>query len=117
MNKNIVQKKRRALVRKNRVRKLTRGSGTRPRLTVFASNKHIFAQIIDDLSGKTILAGSDLNSKANSKIESASEVGRELAKRAAAKDIKKVVFDRGSKLYNGRVKALAEAVREEGIEF
>lgn len=114
------QKKRRRFRVRNRVRKDAHG---RPRLTVFRSNRHIYAQIIDDGSGTTVVAASTLESSlggpgtvAGNK-EAASRVGAELAKRAVAKGVKEVVFDRGGASYHGRVAALADAAREAGLEF
>jgi large subunit ribosomal protein L18 len=106
-----------------RVRKKVSGTPDRPRLNVFRSNKHIYAQIIDDLSGNTLVSAStidkELKGKLNSggNIEAAKTVGALIAKRAINKGIKKVVFDRGGYLYHGRVKALADAAREGGLEF
>lgn len=102
-----------------RLRKNLSGTPECPRLNVFRSNSHIHAQIIDDTKGHTLAAASSSEMKlANGgNIEAAKLVGAELAKRALAKDIKKVVFDRGGYLYTGRVQALADAAREGGLEF
>ena len=92
----------------------------RPRLSVYRSLSHIYAQIIDDLQGKTLAAASTLEKgtgKAKTKIEAARAVGASLAKKALAKKIDKVVFDRGTCKYHGRVRALAEAAREGGLQF
>ncbi|GLH65591.1 MULTISPECIES: 50S ribosomal protein L18 [Bacillaceae] len=116
VDRNAVRKKRHA-----RVRKKIFGTAERPRLNVFRSNKHIYAQIIDDMKAVTIVSAStldkefDLESTGN--IEAAKKVGELVAKRALEKGIKKVVFDRGGYLYHGRVKALADAAREAGLEF
>jgi large subunit ribosomal protein L18 len=110
--------------RKQRVRlALRRSGGGRPRLSVFRSSKHIYAQVIDDLKGETIASASSMekemrtggNTGAN--IDAAKAVGKLLAERAVKAGIKEVVFDRGSYLYHGRVKALADAARESGLSF
>ena len=89
----------------------------RLRLSVFCSNTATYAQVIDDASGKTIVNASSLKSKNGSNIESAKKVGTEIAKAAIKAKVNKVVFDRGNQLYHGRVAALANAAREEGLEF
>ena len=106
--------------RRARVRRQIRKSGNgRPRLSVFRSNKYIYAQVIDDLSGKTVAAASSREESvaAGANQEAAAEVGKLVAKRANEQGIKAVVFDRGPYLYHGRVKALAEAAREGGLAF
>lgn len=106
-----------------RIRKKVRGSPIRPRLAVFRSNQHIYAQIIDDTKGHTLVAASDLDKEIRTeaigkrKTERAALVGRLLAQRAKAAGIEKVVFDRGGFAYHGRVKALADAAREGGLQF
>lgn len=106
-----------------RMRNKIQGTAKRPRLAVFRSEKHIYAQIIDDITGTTLVAAStvekDIKSsvKATSNIEAATAVGTAIAKKATAKGIEEVVFDRGGFLYHGRVKALAEAAREAGLQF
>ena len=111
------------LKRHRRVRKKAFGVSERPRLSVFRSIKHIYAQIIDDQNGVTLAAASTLSPDVRDKvtggnnIETAKLVGAEIGKRAIEKDIKKVVFDRGGYVYHGKVKALAEAAREAGLEF
>lgn len=107
------------LRRHARVRKKVSGTPECPRLNVFRSNAHIHAQIIDDVNHNTLAAASSVDMKlANGgNLEAAKAVGTELAKRAAEKNIKKVVFDRGGYVYTGRVKALADAAREAGLEF
>jgi len=111
--------KRRNRVR-NRLRKMSKG---RPRLTVFRSNKQIYAQIIDDNSGVTVASASSLDKslrdslKNGGDIAAAGVVGKLIAERAGSSGVKHVVFDRGGYLYHGRVKALAEAAREGGLEF
>ncbi|MGE3621103.1 MAG: 50S ribosomal protein L18 [Acidimicrobiia bacterium] len=116
------QKQRAARIRRHRrVRKHVRGTAERPRLAVFRSNKHISAQVIDDLSGRTIAAASsteaDLRAGATGNRESAATVGRLVAERAAAAGVTAVVFDRGGFLYHGRVAAVADAARAAGLEF
>ena len=110
--------------RKRRVRlALRRSGGGRPRLSVFRSSKHIYAQVIDDASGQTLASASSLEKdmrgtlKTGANIEAAKAVGKRLAERASAKGVKEVVFDRGGYLYHGRVKALADAAREGGLSF
>ena len=106
-----------------RVRKKVKGTPERPRLNVFRSHKHIYAQIIDDTIGHTLVAASDLDEEVASaangqpKKERARLVGKLVAERALARGIEKVVFDRGGYKYHGRVKALAEAAREGGLKF
>lgn len=115
-DKNAVRKKRHARVRA----KLT-GTAVRPRLNVFRSNQHIYAQVIDDVNGVTLVSASTLDKEltlnGTSNIEAATKVGEIVAKRAVEKGVKEVVFDRGGYLYHGRVKALAEAAREAGLQF
>ncbi len=122
--RNWIRKKRQArLRRKLRIRKRVFGTPERPRLSVYRSLKHIYAQIIDDTRGHTLVAASTLdkefkeNGVKSSTVEGARVVGQILAKRALAKGIKKVVFDRNGFKYHGRVKALAEGAREGGLEF
>ena len=110
--------------RHKRLRRFLIGSKTRPRLAVFRSNNHIYAQVIDDNEHQTICSASTLDKELKadstnlpSNCSSSSIVGKLLAKRAIKKGIKKVIFDRGGNLYHGRVKALADAAREEGLNF
>ena len=104
--------------RKNRTRAKIHGTAERPRLTVHISNMHVTAQIIDDDKGVTLAYATKVGSKAKgSKSELASYVGTEIAKKAKKAKINKVVFDRGARLYAGRMHALAEAARKEGLEF
>jgi len=104
--------------RKKRIRKSIVGTGERPRLTVFRSIKHIYAQVIDDENGFTLAAASSLALKVpGGNLESAKAVGTAVAQSAKAKGISKVCFDRNGRLYHGRVKALADAAREAGLEF
>jgi len=106
-----------------RVRKRVHGTAARPRLCVFRSLSHIYAQVIDDESGRTLVAASDLEKESQASADStgktgrASLVGRLLGQRALKKGIKEIVFDRGGYRYHGRVKALAEAAREAGLKF
>ena len=103
-----------------RIRKKIGGTPERPRLAVFRSIKHIYAQIIDDRAGVTIAAASSAEKGAEisgGNVAGAREVGRLVAERAKAKGIVKIVFDRGGYLYHGRVKALADAARKGGLEF
>lgn len=110
-------------VRAWRVRKRVRGTATRPRLTVFRSNKHIYAQIIDDHQGRSIVAASTAEKGICAEGESggnrtaAVKVGKALAARAIEKGIKQVAFDRGRYRYHGRIAALADAARESGLDF
>jgi large subunit ribosomal protein L18 len=106
-----------------RIRKRLSGASVRPRLAVFRSNKHIYAQIIDDSKGTTLIAASTLDADAKKdmkhggNIAAAKTVGKLVAERAKEKGINAVLFDRGGYLYHGRVKALAEAAREAGLKF
>lgn len=110
--------------RKRRIRRrLAKASSGRPRLSVFRSNKHIYAQIIDDSRGITLAAASSLDRALKSEIKTggdkaaASRVGALIAERAKAAGVEKVVFDRGGYRYHGRIKALADSARESGLEF
>ena len=103
-----------------RVRTKVSGTAERPRLCVYRSNTNLYAQIIDDVAGNTLVAASTLDKEVKTKksnVEAAKEVGALIAKRAAAKNIKTVVYDRGGYIFHGVVKALAEAAREGGLEF
>jgi large subunit ribosomal protein L18 len=106
-----------------RIRRTVRGDGARPRLSVFRSLAHIYAQVIDDGSQRTLAAASSLDPEIRAdadkakKAEAGRLVGRLIAKRAQAQGVRRVVFDRGGYLYHGRVKALAEGAREGGLEF
>lgn len=115
-SRNTLRKRRHA-----RIRTKISGTSERPRLSVYRSNKHIYAQLIDDLSGVTLASASTLDpefkGEASSNVEAAKQVGELIAKRAVDKGYKSVVFDRGGYLYHGRVQALAEAAREAGLEF
>lgn len=110
--------------RKTRVRSaLQRKAGGRPRLSVFRSGKHIYAQVIDDSQGRTVAAASSVDGALKAKLKNgadkaaAAEVGKLVAERAVAAGVKEVVFDRGGYLFHGRVKALADAAREGGLTF
>lgn len=108
--------------RQLRVRKKVQGTAIRPRLNVYRSGKHIYAQLIDDTAGVTLVAASTLDKELTDvenggNIEAAKKVGELVAKRAVEKGHQQVVFDRGGFLYHGRVKALANAAREAGLEF
>ena len=109
--------------RKKRVSAKVRGTPERPRLCVFKTSRHIYAQVIDDSRGLTLAAASTLNAQpqpkegTKGKIEAAKKVGTLIAEKAMAKQVQKVAFDRNGFLYHGRVKALAEAAREKGLNF
>ena len=103
-----------------RIRRKVTGTAERPRLAVHYSNQHIYAQVIDDSVGKTLVSASTMDKsfeKASSNVESAQKVGQLLAERAKGSNISAVVFDRGGHLYHGKVKALADAAREAGLQF
>jgi large subunit ribosomal protein L18 len=106
-----------------RIRQRLAGSAERPRLNVYRSLNHIYVQLIDDASGQTIAAASTAqggkkgDKRTGGNVASAKEIGKQIAQRAQEKGIKKVVFDRGGYLYHGRIKALADAAREAGLEF
>jgi len=106
--------------RRNKIRRRVRaaifGTADMPRLAVFRSNKEIYAQLINDIDGKTIVAASSKDLK-GTKIEQAGAVGKVIAEKSIAAGLSKVVFDRGGYLYHGRVKALAEGARESGLKF
>ncbi len=106
-------------LRKSRVRSVVSGTTERPRLSVFISNLHVSAQIIDDSKQTTIVSATTIGKKAVSgtMTDRAAQIGAEIAKKAKDKNIKKVVFDRNGRKYHGRIKALADAARENGLEF
>ena len=106
-------------IRHRRVRRRVVGADDRPRLSVFRSNKQIYAQIVDDMEGRTLAAASSIEPgiEETGKIDAAKSVGAAVAKRAKERGIEKVVFDRGGYQYHGRVKALADAARAEGLDF
>lgn len=103
--------------RKTRTRSKFVGTGKRPRFTVYRSNKYIYAQLIDDEKGVTLLETKDISIKGKTKVDRASIMGEQLAKEALKKNIKSVVFDRGAYKYHGRVKAVAEGARKGGLKF
>jgi len=114
------QKHHQALQRKHRVRSRVIGTNKMPRLSVYISNHHLTAQIIDDSEQKTLIYATTIGNKKigdGSMIEKAAKVGEEIATKAKASKITRVVFDRGARLYHGRIKALAEAARNQGLEF
>lgn len=110
-------KVKRRLQRKRRVRAKVFGTADRPRLTVFKSGMHIYAQIVNDEIGKTIASANDFKLKKAPKSEVAALVGEELAKKAVAKKVKKVSFDRNGYIFHGRIKSLADGARKGGLEF
>jgi large subunit ribosomal protein L18 len=120
MSKRLTRSEKRTLRVRRALRRVANG---RPRLSVFRSSKHIYAQIIDDARGRTLATASSLEKGLRDKLKTgadaaaASEVGKLVAERAAGAGIKDVIFDRGGYLYHGRVKALAEAAREGGLNF
>jgi len=123
----VIKKPSRAIARQKRHYKLRRnlaGTAERPRLSVFKSNKHIYAQVIDDDAGRTLTSASsvtvtfkDAKLESTSNIEAAKAVGTEVAKKAKDLGIETIVFDRGGYLYHGKIKALADAAREAGLQF
>ncbi len=117
----ITQTKRNAIRQRihARIRQKLSGTGERPRLNVYRSLNHIYAQVIDDQKGETLVAASTLSLKLKTggNVAAAKEIGKAIAEAASAKGIKKVVFDRGGFLYHGRIKAVADAAREAGLDF
>jgi len=121
----MILQRQRNVIRKRvhtRIREKLSGTTERPRLNVYRSLDHIYTQLIDDSKGETIASASTVTKKGESKkgggnIEAAKEVGKLIAERAKEKGVKRVVFDRGGYLYHGRIKALADAAREAGLEF
>ncbi|KKB34883.1 50S ribosomal protein L18 [Bacillus thermotolerans] len=115
-DKNKTRKK-----RHGRVRSKLNGTAERPRLNVYRSNQHLYAQVIDDMNGVTLASAStvekDFGLEQTNNVDAAAKVGELVAKRASEKGITSVVFDRGGYLYHGRVKALADAARENGLQF
>jgi len=114
---SLAIKKEKRYRRHKRVKSKVRGTSNIPRLCVFRSNRHIYAQLIDDEKGITILSEKDLDKKGKTKTEVAYEVGKSLAGKAIKKKIEKVVFDRAGYKYHGRVKSLAEGARQGGLKF
>jgi large subunit ribosomal protein L18 len=120
----IPQRERNAVRQKvhDRIRKKVRGTAERPRLNVYRSVNHIYAQLINDDEGKTVVSASSAEGekgkrRAGGNVASAKDIGKLIAERAQQKGVKKVVFDRGGYLYHGRIKALADAARAAGLEF
>jgi len=109
--------------RRNRIRKKVMGTAERPRLCVYRSNTNIYAQLIDDMEGRTLASASTMDKelkagvKSGGNIDAAKKVGEAVAKRAMEKGVSSVVFDRGGYIYHGRIKALADAAREAGLKF
>jgi len=116
---NLALKAKNLALRKHRIRARVSGTTERPRLSVFISGRHVSAQIIDDTKHKTIVAATTIGSKVakSTMTEKATWVGNEIATKAKAAKVNTVVFDRGGRLYHGRIKALADAAREKGLEF
>jgi large subunit ribosomal protein L18 len=118
-----LERERLRLARKKRVKLKVQSKGSRPRLTMFRSSKHIYAQIIDDSEGKTLVSGSSMTKgfkeqmKTGGNLKAAALVGSMIGEQAAAKGIKEIYCDRNGFHYSGRIKALADAVREKGIKF
>lgn len=116
-------KRKARLKRKKRIRKRVHGTTDRPRLSVFRSKKHIYAQLIDDAVGHTITSASSVEAmmrdrpENKSKISAANQIGKLIAERAAGKGVTKIVFDRNGFLYHGRIKAVSDGAREAGLEF
>lgn len=119
IGKHLSHKETSRLKKKLRIRRKLAGSSERPRLCIFRSARHIYAQIIDDANGKTIASAStiEVDGLKNANKNTATAIGQEIAKRALAKNIKSVVFDRNGFLYHGRVEALAKGARDAGLEF
>jgi len=115
----ITQTKRNAIRQRihARIRRKLAGTGVRPRLNVYRSLNHIYAQVIDDQKGETLVSASTIKLKTGGNIAAAKEIGKTVAELAVSQGIKKVVFDRGGYLYHGRIKALADAARAAGLEF
>ena len=120
---DIEKKKESHLKRKRRIRRKISGSPSRPRLNVYRSNKHIYAQIIEDTTGTIVVVASTISKELKNKFknlkktEAAKKIGEFVAKKAIAKGIDRSVFDRGGFLYHGRIKAVAEGAREAGLKF
>jgi large subunit ribosomal protein L18 len=117
--KNLIKKLQNRLLRRSRIRTRVNGSTERPRLSVFVSNMHVHAQIINDESGKTMVSSTSAVTAASkgNLSEKAAWVGTDIAKKAQKAKISKVTFDRNGRKYHGRIKALAEAARQNGLEF
>ena len=121
MADKLVKKQKRLERRKYQIRRILSGTAERPRLTVYRSGKHIYAQVIDDIAGKTLAAASSvdksLSLKHGANLIAAKSVGTAVAEKAQAAGVKKVAFDRNGRMYHGRIKALADAAREGGLQF
>lgn len=121
MSDKLVKKQKRLQRRKFQIRRDLSGTAERPRLSVYRSGKHIYAQVIDDLAGKTLAASSSvekaLGLKHGANIAAAKAVGAKVAEMAKAAGVKRVAFDRNGRMYHGRIKALADAARESGLQF
>ena len=115
--KKTTTKNEKRVRRHKKIRARLSGTTERLRLSIFRSNKHLYAQVIDDAKGITMASASDMGVKGKKALERASVIGESVAKSATAKKVKSVVFDRGGFKYDGRVKALAEAARKGGLEF
>lgn len=116
---NLLTKLKQRTLRQRRIRATVKGTADRPRLSVRITNRHVIAQVIDDTTGKTLAySTTSADAKAAGNLsEKAAKVGADIAKKAKAAKVNKVVFDRNGKMYHGRVKALADAAREAGLEF
>lgn len=114
---NTKEKRQRRLRRKRGIRKNLFGTPERPRLSVFRSQKHIYAQVIDDVAGRTLAAVNSADVDKSATVDGAAEVGKALAEKAKAAGIEEVAFDRSGYRYHGRIKALADAAREGGLKF
>ena len=120
VRENMITQNKRNSIRQRihaRIREKLAGTAERPRLNVYRSLNHIYAQVIDDQKGETLISASSIKLKTGGNVSAAKEIGKVVAEKAVAKGIKQVVFDRGGYLYHGRVKALADAAREAGLEF
>src|ERR1700691_2960494 len=115
----ITQTKRNAIRQRihDRIRRKLSGTAERPRLNVYRSLNHIYAQLIDDQTGTTLASASSIKLKTGGNVAAAKEIGKAVAEAGVEKGIKKIVFDRGGFLYHGRIKALADAAREAGLDF
>jgi len=116
MDKGKIKKEKR-IRRHNRIRSKVKGTAKIPRLSIFKSNTALYAQLIDDEKGKTLISGNTKKMKGKASVESAKKLGLEIAKQAEAEKIKKVVFDRGGYIYIGKIKAVADGAREGGLKF
>ena len=113
----MLKKLKQKISRHKRIRAKVKGTAACPRLCVFRSNQHIYAQLIDDDKGKILAQANDLQSKAKTKLEKANDVGKVIAEKAVGLKMTKVIFDRGGFKYHGRVKAVAQAARTAGLKF